>query len=102
VSRAGYRDRNSGQTTERLFGVSYSTAFKIVGPTPRVERREHKIGRAIKWPDEMVLRARQLGPSMRACDIAVQLAREFPAPTPAADWVQRVLDGIIRNNVKGA
>lgn len=101
MSRANYGG-NRGQTTERVLGVRYNTAFKVVGPTPRVERKERKVGRPIKWPDAMVLRVRELGKTLRACDIAVQLAREFPAPTPDASWVQRVLDGIIRNNVKGA
>lgn len=101
MSRTNFNARR-GQTTERLLGVNYDTAFKIVGPTPRVERKERKVGRTIKYPDAMVLRVRELGKTLRACDVAVQLAREFPAPTPDAAWVQRVLDGIIRNNVKGA
>lgn len=100
MARPHFNDKR-GQSTERVLAVNYDLAFRIVGPNPRAVRKEKKIGRAIKWPDGLVLRVREMGKRMRACGIAVQLEREANgAPAPHADWVQRVLDGIIRNNVK--
>jgi hypothetical protein len=90
--------RTGGSHLERHLGVSYNLAFKILGPTPRVQRKEEKRKGVVKYPDEAVRRCRMLGLCHTPGQIAAELSKKYPGIS--AEWVARVLDGTIRGNVK--
>jgi hypothetical protein len=90
-----------GSHTERVLGVNYNMAFRILGPTLRQPPKlEKKRGGPIKWPDEAVLEARRLYKTLPKYAVHAELTRHGRYPGLPESWVSAVLDEIIRVNVK--
>ena len=82
---------------QRILGVSYNTAFRILGPTPRKVRVEPKKGGRVKYPDEAVREARKLAERMTQREAALALQDRWPGIPES--WVCQVVDGVIRSDV---
>jgi len=100
MSRALRHPNNArgGSHTETVLGVSYNTAFRVLGPTPRKVRVEPKKGGKCKFPDEAVREVRRLSVHLTDRLIALELAVRWPGIT--GEWVRAVRDGTIRASVK--
>jgi len=97
--RSRSENGNTGHRETLMPGISYNTAFRMLGPTPRVKRPEKKANRPVKYPDEAVREVRKLEDTpTSSAEIARQLAQRWPGIT--ANWVQQVRDGVIRANIE--